>query len=109
MEFSFSPSRRAVVRIDGMQEAAPVRVQRPAHCLTRRGPVGADLDHVLGPQIAHQRIQQRLGVGGYQRGSIWAAADHGVSLFHSEADSDPPRTFITPMSERSGRKLKPEP
>jgi signal transduction histidine kinase len=35
-----------------------------------------------------------------QRGSIWAAADSGVALYHPEADSDPPRTFITPMSEK---------
>jgi signal transduction histidine kinase/ligand-binding sensor domain-containing protein len=35
-----------------------------------------------------------------QRGSIWAAAGDGVSLYHPEADSDPPRTFITPMSNK---------
>jgi len=33
------------------------------------------------------------------RGSIWAAGD-GVSLYHPEADSDPPHTFITPMSDK---------
>ena len=35
-----------------------------------------------------------------QRGSIWAAAGNAVWLYHAEADSDPPRTFITPMSEK---------
>jgi signal transduction histidine kinase/ligand-binding sensor domain-containing protein len=35
-----------------------------------------------------------------QRGSIWAAAGNAVALYHPEADLDPPRTFITPMSEK---------
>jgi signal transduction histidine kinase len=35
-----------------------------------------------------------------QRGSIWAASANGVSLYHPEADSDPPRTFITPMTDK---------
>ncbi|HEY3914422.1 MAG TPA: ATP-binding protein, partial [Verrucomicrobiae bacterium] len=29
-----------------------------------------------------------------QRGGIWVATSDGPELFHSEADSDPPRTFI---------------
>jgi signal transduction histidine kinase/ligand-binding sensor domain-containing protein len=35
-----------------------------------------------------------------QRGSIWAAASNGLALYHPEADSDPPRTFILPMSDK---------
>lgn len=35
-----------------------------------------------------------------QRGNIWAAASNGVALYHPEADIDPPRTFIAPMSEK---------
>jgi signal transduction histidine kinase len=35
-----------------------------------------------------------------QRGSIWAASANGVALYHPEADPDPPRTFITPMSDK---------
>ena len=35
-----------------------------------------------------------------QRGNIWAAASNALALYHPEADSDPPRTFITPMSDK---------
>jgi signal transduction histidine kinase len=35
-----------------------------------------------------------------QRGSILAGSARGVALYHPEADSDPPRTFITPMSDK---------
>ncbi len=35
-----------------------------------------------------------------QQGSIWAVASNGVALYHPEADSDPPRTFILPMSQK---------
>jgi signal transduction histidine kinase len=35
-----------------------------------------------------------------QSGGIWAVAGNGVALYHPAADSDPPRTFITPMSEK---------
>jgi signal transduction histidine kinase len=38
-----------------------------------------------------------------QRGGIWAAAGGTVSLYHPEADADPPVTFITPMSEKERR------
>jgi signal transduction histidine kinase/ligand-binding sensor domain-containing protein len=38
-----------------------------------------------------------------QRGSIWAASSNRVALYHPEADSDPPRTFIMPMSEKERR------
>jgi signal transduction histidine kinase len=38
-----------------------------------------------------------------QRGSIWAAASNSVSLFHPEADTDPPRTFITSLSDKERR------
>jgi signal transduction histidine kinase/ligand-binding sensor domain-containing protein len=38
-----------------------------------------------------------------QRGSIWAATTQSASLYHPEADSDPPITFITPMSEKERR------
>jgi signal transduction histidine kinase len=35
-----------------------------------------------------------------QRGGIWAAGSNGVSLFHPEADSEPPRTFIAQMNDK---------
>jgi signal transduction histidine kinase len=35
-----------------------------------------------------------------QRGGIRAAAGRGVFLYHPEADSDPPRTFIAPLSAK---------
>jgi signal transduction histidine kinase/ligand-binding sensor domain-containing protein len=35
-----------------------------------------------------------------QRGSIWAAESNGVALYHPEADSDPPRTYIRPMTDK---------
>jgi signal transduction histidine kinase len=38
-----------------------------------------------------------------QLGNIWAAASNSVSLYHPEADSDPPRTFITSMSDKERR------
>jgi signal transduction histidine kinase len=38
-----------------------------------------------------------------ERGNIWAATTNRVSLFHPEADSDPPHTIITPMSEKQRR------
>jgi signal transduction histidine kinase/ligand-binding sensor domain-containing protein len=38
-----------------------------------------------------------------QRGNIWAVASHSTSLYHPEADSDPPLTFIAPMSENERR------
>ncbi|HTA29233.1 MAG TPA: hypothetical protein VK731_02035, partial [Candidatus Cybelea sp.] len=38
-----------------------------------------------------------------QRGGIWAAEGRNVSLYHPEADSDPPLTIITPMSEKERR------
>jgi signal transduction histidine kinase/ligand-binding sensor domain-containing protein len=38
-----------------------------------------------------------------QRGGIWAASGQIISLYHPEADSDPPVTFITPMSEQERR------
>jgi signal transduction histidine kinase/ligand-binding sensor domain-containing protein len=39
-------------------------------------------------------------LGEDQRGSIWAATDNGVALYHPEADTDPPRTLIAPMSDK---------
>jgi signal transduction histidine kinase len=35
-----------------------------------------------------------------QRGGIWAATSDGPELFHPEADSDPPRTFIAKMTDK---------
>jgi signal transduction histidine kinase/ligand-binding sensor domain-containing protein len=35
-----------------------------------------------------------------QRGRIWAASSNSVALYHPESDSEPPRTFILPMSEK---------
>ena len=33
------------------------------------------------------------------RGQLWVATSHGLSLFHPEADPDPPQTTIFPLSE----------
>jgi signal transduction histidine kinase/ligand-binding sensor domain-containing protein len=38
-----------------------------------------------------------------QRGSIWAAGSNCGALYHPEADTDPPRTFISPMSDKEKR------
>ena len=38
-----------------------------------------------------------------QRGRIWAGTPHGLSLYHPEADPDPPRTFIQKPSEKETR------
>jgi signal transduction histidine kinase len=35
-----------------------------------------------------------------QRGGIWAATSDGPELYHPEADSDPPRTFIAKMTDK---------
>ncbi|HEY3860884.1 MAG TPA: ATP-binding protein [Verrucomicrobiae bacterium] len=35
-----------------------------------------------------------------QRGTIRAVQSRGVALYHPEADTEPPRTFITPMTEK---------
>ena len=42
-------------------------------------------------------------LGEDQRGGIWAAESNSVLVFHPETDSDPPRTFIAPMSDRQRR------
>lgn len=34
-----------------------------------------------------------------QRGRIWAATTRGLSLFHPEADPDPPQTYVQVLSE----------
>ena len=34
------------------------------------------------------------------RGRIWAGTPHGLSLYHPEADTDPPETFIHELSAR---------
>jgi signal transduction histidine kinase len=34
------------------------------------------------------------------RGRIWAGTTHGLSLYHPEADTDPPRTFIHELTVR---------
>ena len=33
-------------------------------------------------------------------GHLWAGTTHGISRYYSEADPDPPKTFILPMPER---------
>ena len=33
------------------------------------------------------------------RGNLWAGTTHGLSLFHPEADPDPPKTFIQNLTE----------
>jgi signal transduction histidine kinase/ligand-binding sensor domain-containing protein len=35
-----------------------------------------------------------------QRGRLWAGTARGLSLFHPEADRDPPQSLIRPLSER---------
>src|SRR5581483_5300792 len=34
-----------------------------------------------------------------RRGQIWAATTHGLSLYHPEADTDPPRTYVRDLSD----------
>ncbi len=34
-----------------------------------------------------------------QRGRIWAATPHGLSLYHPEADPDPPKTYVQELTE----------
>jgi signal transduction histidine kinase len=34
------------------------------------------------------------------RGRVWAATAHGLSLYHPEADPDPPRTFVEVLGDR---------
>ena len=38
-----------------------------------------------------------------QRGNIWAGTPHGLSLYHPEADPDPPRTFIQKQTGKEPR------
>jgi len=38
-----------------------------------------------------------------QHGNIWAGTPHGLSLYHPEADTDPPRTFIEKPADRQLR------
>jgi signal transduction histidine kinase len=33
------------------------------------------------------------------RGQLWAATSHGLSLFHPDADPDPPQTTVFPLSD----------
>ncbi|MGO8926829.1 MAG: ATP-binding protein [Limisphaerales bacterium] len=35
-----------------------------------------------------------------QRGRLWAATAHGLSLYHPEADPDPPQTYVQPLTGR---------
>jgi signal transduction histidine kinase/ligand-binding sensor domain-containing protein len=35
-----------------------------------------------------------------QRGRIWAGTTRGLSLYHPEADADPPRTYLQPLTGR---------
>jgi signal transduction histidine kinase len=35
-----------------------------------------------------------------QSGRLWTATTHGLSVYFSDADTDPPRTFIQPVLER---------
>jgi signal transduction histidine kinase len=35
-----------------------------------------------------------------QRGRIWAGTTRGLSLYHPEADPDPPRTYVPPLTAR---------
>jgi signal transduction histidine kinase len=35
-----------------------------------------------------------------QRGRIWAGTAHGLSLYHPEADPDPPRTYVQALGEQ---------
>jgi signal transduction histidine kinase len=38
-----------------------------------------------------------------QRGRVWAGTTRGLSQFSSEADPDPPKTFLRPVSEEGNR------
>jgi len=38
-----------------------------------------------------------------QHGNIWAGTPHGLSLYHPEADRDPPRTFIQKQADKEPR------
>jgi signal transduction histidine kinase len=35
-----------------------------------------------------------------QHGRIWAGTTRGLSLYHPEADPDPPRTYVQPLSDK---------
>ena len=35
-----------------------------------------------------------------QRGRIWVGTTHGLSLYHPEADPDPPQTYVQPLTGR---------
>jgi hypothetical protein len=35
-----------------------------------------------------------------QHGRIWAGTTRGLSLYHPEADPDPPRTYVQPLTAK---------
>jgi signal transduction histidine kinase/ligand-binding sensor domain-containing protein len=57
------------------------------HRLSKNGWIGNSREEGL-PDAAV------LGIFEDQRGRIWAGTPRGLSLYHPEADEDPPRTFI---------------
>ena len=44
-----------------------------------------------------------LGIFEDQRGRVWAGTPHGVSLYHPDADLDPPQTFIQAQADSKTR------
>ena len=70
--------------------------------------VGGDtgITHFFKGDWIENGVEEGLGGGAIRalcedpHGSIWAAASNSVEVFHPEADTEPPRTFIAPMSER---------
>jgi hypothetical protein len=70
---------RRSARLDRMQNAAAIGMERPADCFRRATPERSDLDNMLRTQIAYHRKQQRLGVRRQQR-AVSGAGEIGDGL-----------------------------
>jgi signal transduction histidine kinase/streptogramin lyase len=93
---NWSASRRGFDRINGMVRSPDGSVWVASSSGLYRYSQGAWVENGLEEGLPSSAIRQIVED---QRGRLWAGTLHGLSLYHPDADSDPPRTYLQEFSE----------